>query len=111
VSFWPAAIFCRRLFVELKPNEPLRAAVMQTSAGRSEPARVDRGLRLVPALLFVSGAIALVYEVVWQRQLALLFGSASPATGAVLAAYFAGLGLGSVVDGRLAERWRRSLGV
>ena len=47
------------------------------------------------ALFFSSGALALIYEVIWQRQFALVFGSAAPATAAVLAAYFAGLGLGS----------------
>ncbi len=60
-------------------------------------------------MLFVSGAIALVYEVVWQRQFALVLGSGAPATAAVLAAYFAGLGLGSLIVGRCAKRWSRPL--
>jgi hypothetical protein len=42
--------------------------------------------RIVAALLFVSGAVALVYEAIWQREFALVFGSAAPATAAVLAA-------------------------
>ncbi len=63
----------------------------------------------VALLLFVSGAVALVYEIVWQRQFALLFGSAAPATAAVLAAYFAGLGTGSFVIGRWAKKWTRPL--
>ena len=63
----------------------------------------------VALLLFVSGAVALVYEIVWQRQFALLFGSAAPATAAVLAAYFAGLGAGSLVIGRWAKNWIRPL--
>jgi spermidine synthase len=62
-------------------------------------------------LLFVSGAVALVYEIVWQRQFALLFGSAAPATAAVLAGYFAGLGVGALVVGRFAARWSRPLRV
>lgn len=66
---------------------------------------------VLPWLFFASGAVALVYEVVWQRQFALLLGSAAPATAAVLAAYFAGLGLGSVVLGRFAGRWRSPLRV
>ncbi|HYD82819.1 MAG TPA: hypothetical protein VEA63_02180, partial [Opitutus sp.] len=60
-------------------------------------------------LFFVSGAVALVYETVWQRQFALVFGSAAPATAAVLAAYFAGLGAGSVAIGRWARRCERPL--
>jgi Spermidine synthase len=66
---------------------------------------------MLAMLFFASGALALVYEVVWQRQFALVLGSAAPATVAVLAAYFAGLGLGSVVLGRFASRWRRPLRV
>jgi len=67
------------------------------------------GVALLAGLFFASGALALVYEVVWQRQFALVLGSAAPATVAVLAAYFAGLGLGSVTLGRWASRWRRPL--
>lgn len=47
------------------------------------------------ALFFFSGALALVYEVLWQRRFALVFGSAAPATAAVLGAYFGGLAVGS----------------
>ncbi len=60
-------------------------------------------------LFFLSGAIALVYEVVWHRQFALLLGSAAPATAAVLAAYFSGLGAGSYLIGRVADRWKNPL--
>ncbi len=67
------------------------------------------GVGLLAGLFFASGALALVYEVVWQRQFALVLGSAAPATVAVLAAYFAGLGLGSLTLGRWASRWRRPL--
>ena len=61
------------------------------------------------ALFFISGAVALVYEGIWQRQFTLLFGSSSPATAAVLAAYFAGMALGAFVVGMLASRWRKPL--
>ncbi len=64
---------------------------------------------MLVALFFASGALALVYQVLWQRQLALLFGSGSAATAAVLAAFLAGLGLGSAWIGRLAPRCRRPL--
>lgn len=63
----------------------------------------------VAATFFCSGAIALVYEGAWQRQFTLLFGSAAPATAAVLAAYFAGLGLGSFVMGIVGPRLGRPL--
>ncbi|HEY1267521.1 MAG TPA: fused MFS/spermidine synthase [Candidatus Binatia bacterium] len=53
---------------------------------------------------FLSGAAALVYEVVWMRMLTQIFGSTAYAVATVLAAFMAGLALGSYVFGRLAER-------
>ena len=60
-------------------------------------------------LFFFSGALALVYEALWQRRFALVFGSAAPATAAVLAAYFAGLALGSFVIGNRVHRFKSPL--
>ncbi len=64
---------------------------------------------IVAALFGVSGFLGLAYEVLWQRQFALVFGSAAPAAAAVLAAYFAGLGLGSWAIGKRAARFSRPL--
>jgi spermidine synthase len=69
------------------------------------PASRSAASVLLGFLFLGSGAIALVYEVLWQRQFALLFGSGAPATAIVLAAYFAGLGLGSLVFGKWGTRW------
>jgi spermidine synthase len=55
---------------------------------------------------FLSGATGLVYEVVWLRMLGLVFGHSVHAITTVLAAFMAGLGLGSLVFGRLAHRVR-----
>ncbi|HPQ38943.1 MAG TPA: fused MFS/spermidine synthase [bacterium] len=52
----------------------------------------------------VSGATGLVYEVIWQRQLALIFGTTLPATTAVLTAFMGGLALGSWLFGKIADR-------
>ena len=54
------------------------------------------------ACLFVSGATALVYEVVWLRILGLVFGHTVYAITTILAAFMGGLGLGSYVFGRRA---------
>ena len=54
---------------------------------------------------FLSGATALVYEVVWLRMLGLVFGHTVYAITTVLAAFMAGLGLGSVLFGRRAARF------
>jgi spermidine synthase len=53
---------------------------------------------------FLSGAAALVYEVVWMRMLTQIFGSTAYAVATVLTAFMAGLALGSYVFGRLASR-------
>jgi spermidine synthase len=56
------------------------------------------------ACFFLSGATALVYEVVWLRMLGLVFGHTVYAVTAVLVAFMAGLGLGSLLFGRRAAR-------
>ena len=52
-------------------------------------------------LIFIlSGASALIYEVIWMRQLTLVFGSTVFATSTVLTAFHGGLALGSYYFGR-----------
>ncbi|HEX6739183.1 MAG TPA: fused MFS/spermidine synthase, partial [Vicinamibacteria bacterium] len=68
-----------------------------------------RALHLVAALLFLSGATGLVYQVLWQRLLGLVFGVTVYAASAVLASFMAGLALGSILGGSLADRLRRPL--
>ncbi|MFA6956161.1 MAG: fused MFS/spermidine synthase [Thermoanaerobaculia bacterium] len=68
-----------------------------------------RRLALPLACLVLSGMAGLVAEVSWSRALAALFGSALTATGLLLAIFMGGLGLGSVVGGRLARRVRNPL--
>ncbi|MCC7371873.1 MAG: fused MFS/spermidine synthase [Chloroflexi bacterium] len=65
------------------------------------------GLLLLVFLL--SGASGLIYQVLWQRQLALVFGVSAYATATVLAAFMAGLALGGYVAGRVADRVRSPL--
>jgi len=66
-------------------------------------------LACVLAFFLVSGACALLYEVVWTRKLVLLFGTTAYAVSTVLAVYFAGMGIGSFLGGRLADRTHRPL--
>ena len=72
--------------------------------GREEGARLI--WRDVPILLlaFLSGIPALVYEVVWTRQVALLAGSQIEAISVVLVAFFGGLALGARLLGPRADR-------
>ena len=61
-------------------------------------------------LLFVmSGAAGLMYEVVWARQLVLVFGNTSQAVSTILTGFFGGLAIGGAVGGRVADRVRRPL--
>jgi len=75
------------------------------------PARVSGAAALACVLLFflVSGACGLLYEVVWTRKLVLLFGTTAYAVSTVLAVYFAGMGIGSFLGGRVADRTDRPL--
>lgn len=71
--------------------------------------RPGAGLAPLLFLFFLSGASALVYQVLWMRLLALVFGVTVHAASTVLAAFMAGLALGSAVAGRLADRTPRPL--
>ena len=64
---------------------------------------------IVWLIFLFSGASGLVYEVVWTRQLTLVFGSTVFATSTVLTAFMGGLALGSYYLGRLADRESRPL--
>lgn len=59
---------------------------------------------LVALFFFVSGATGLVYEVIWSRYLENLFGVSTFAISTVVAAYMAGLALGSGLFGHVADR-------
>ncbi len=60
--------------------------------------------RLVYLYFFISGITALVYEIIWTRQLTLVFGHTVYSVSIVLAAFMAGLGFGSYVWGHIIDR-------
>ena len=60
-------------------------------------------------LVFISGLAGLIYQVLWMKQLGLLFGNTSQAAAVTLAAFFAGLAAGSWLWGRRCERIRNPL--
>ena len=70
-----------------------------------------RTLPLLPVLLcfLLSGFAALIYETVWTRQFALVFGTSELAVATVLAAYMAGLAAGAAAIGRYVRVVRRPL--
>ncbi len=70
--------------------------------------RRDR-LLLVYVCFFVSGLAGLIYEILWNKYLALFIGSTGRAHVMTLAVYMGGLALGSAVFGRRADRLRHPL--
>lgn len=59
------------------------------------------------ALFTTTGAAALISQVAWQRIIALHAGMDLESSATVVAAFLAGLGLGFLVGGALADRWSR----
>lgn len=65
----------------------------------------SKGLEsLVLGWFFLSGAAALIYQVIWARQLELVFGSTPHAIATILSVFMGGLALGSLCFGRLADK-------
>lgn len=60
-------------------------------------------------MFFVSGMAALVYQVLFAKELALVFGSTATATFTVLATFLGGMAIGSLVGGIFAHRLQRPL--
>ncbi len=82
---------------------PERAPAV-TEAGTARPTR--HWPALVYLLFLLSGLTSLIYEVVWVRRFGEVFGVTTYATSTVLAAFFAGLAVGSFFAGRLIDRGR-----
>ena len=64
---------------------------------------------LIYLFFFLSGAASLIYEILWTRQFIPVFGNSSYAITVVLVSFMAGLGLGSWLFGRYADRHRNRL--
>src|SRR2546423_13720808 len=79
------------------PNQPLANSVSR------------KIVSFIGACFVLSGATALIYEVVWARMLGLVFGATTIAISAVLAAFMGGLALGSALASRIAHRLSRPL--
>jgi predicted membrane-bound spermidine synthase len=60
------------------------------------------------AVFFVGGMPALIYQVAWQRVLTLYFGIDIYSTTVTVATFMLGLGVGSLLGGRLADRAARA---
>ena len=79
-------------------DQPLAADLPTRSSSR------DATLPVAALLFVLSGAAALVYQVAWQRILALTTGVAVHSVAIITAAFMVGLGLGSHLGGALSIR-------
>jgi spermidine synthase len=68
------------------------------------PHREGPGRGAVFALFYVSGIAGLIYQVLWLRRLSLVFGVTVYAASTVLAAFMAGLAIGSALSSRILRR-------
>ncbi len=66
-------------------------------------------LGLLYTMFFLSGAAALIYQVVWVRSLGLVFGGSHLAVTAVLSIFMAGLAMGGYVIGKRVDSVKKPL--
>jgi spermidine synthase len=71
--------------------------------------RENNSAGVLYAIFFLSGISGLVYETVWLRMLIRVLGNTVYATSVILAAFMAGLAIGSYAIGRIAGRVRNGL--
>jgi predicted membrane-bound spermidine synthase len=60
-------------------------------------------------LIFLSGSAGLIYQVAWQKYLAILLGAEARATSVVIAIFLAGVSVGYLSFGRWSRRTPRNL--
>src|SRR5438309_5636335 len=75
----------------------------------SHDAAPPNAAALVTFLFFLSGAAGLIYQIVWTRDLVLVFGNTSQSVSTIVAAFMAGLGFGGLAGGLAARRTLRPL--
>jgi spermidine synthase len=93
----------------MSSNDPAAAAPGPTATIRREPApgggdAFDRSMWALMAAFFASGFSALLCQIVWQRMLGIFAGSDSVSAALVVGAFLAGLGIGSILGARIADR-------
>lgn len=92
-----------------RPRKAAATASARDAAGKEGHGRIAASGRLLLFGYAISGFAALIYEVAWMRELGDTLGSTAYASGTMLSAFMAGLGIGSLVGARLAPRTTRPL--
>jgi spermidine synthase len=72
----------------------------------ARPDATPRERRLVLVAFGISGAVAMVYQVLWTRALAIVIGSSVYGFTLILLAFLVGLAVGAAITARLVERAR-----
>jgi spermidine synthase len=80
------------------------AAGLKSAANSRPSAQRLASTSLVAILAFASGCAALMLQTAWIRELRLVFGATTASVAAVLAIFMAGLGIGSAILGKRADR-------
>jgi spermidine synthase len=75
-----------------------------TNQAAARKAPLAFGTRVLCVLFFFSGFPALIYQLTWQRELFLIFGTNIESVTIVVTAFMLGLGLGSLAGGWLSKR-------
>ena len=90
-------------------SKPVPAGRKPVQDENARASGASLGTALAAPLLFLSGLSALVFQVLWVKQLGLVVGVEVHAVALGVAAFFGGLALGGWWAGPLADRQRRPL--
>jgi predicted membrane-bound spermidine synthase len=66
-------------------------------------------IRLLSSVFLLSGAVSLIYQIVWQRLLTVYYGVGPVSVTLIVTVYMLGLGLGALLGGRLAAGLKQRL--
>ena len=87
--------------IRKRPRELRKTGVMRE-------AKTARPLFYIYLLFFLSGISGLVYEIIWARQLGLVFGNTDYGVATTLSAFMFGLGIGSLIIGYLSDKYLKT---
>ncbi len=76
---------------------------------KQQKERWFQSLDAVPMVFFISGFAALIYQVVWQRVLFSTFGSNIESVTVIVSVFMFGLGLGSLIGGKVQKHFPNRL--
>src|ERR1700693_5685200 len=86
----------------------LNALLLLTANFNFDRGRRGKDTLFLSLVFFCSGMPALIYQIVWQRALFAMYGVNAQSVAVVVTAFMLGLGIGSLVGGRLSARFPRS---